>query len=99
MAVLRSRTPWFVSPLSAVNSALTLTMHMAKFAALLTAVGVIFMKSSSPKCCLASRKLNSIWKRKPYYSTNYGADNVKSLLIKSMFLVRCVIRLITIFNS
>ena len=58
--VLRSRTPWIAPPLLIVNLALTLTMHMARLAALLTTVGVIFMKYSSPKCYFASRKLNSI---------------------------------------
>src|SRR5262245_44852863 len=36
-------------------------MNSDRFAALVTPVGVMFMKSSKPQYCLASRKLNSIW--------------------------------------
>ena len=36
-------------------------MNKDKLAALVTAVGLTFMKSSRPQNCLASRKLNSIW--------------------------------------
>jgi len=38
------------------------TMNIEKLAALPTCVAPTFMKSSNPQCCLASRKLNSIWK-------------------------------------
>jgi len=44
-----------------------LTMHNDKCAALVTPVGVTFMKSSKPQYCLASRKLNSIWNRRSIY--------------------------------
>ena len=39
-------------------------MKNDRLAALVTAVSLTFMKSSKPQYCLASRKLNSIWKRK-----------------------------------
>src|SRR6266852_6371176 len=41
----------------------TLTMNNDRFAALMTPVGVTFMKASKPPYCLASRKLHSSWKR------------------------------------
>jgi hypothetical protein len=37
-----------------------LTMNNDRLAALLTPLAVVFMKSSSPQYCLASRKLNSM---------------------------------------
>src|SRR5438132_14155301 len=40
-----------------------LTINMARFALLYTGVCFTVMKSSKPQYCLASRKLNSNWKR------------------------------------
>jgi hypothetical protein len=42
----------------------TLTMNKDRCAAFVTAVSVTFMKSAKPQYCLASRTLNSIWKRR-----------------------------------
>jgi hypothetical protein len=41
-----------------------LTIKNDMLAALVTAVGVTFIKSSKPQNCLASLKLNSIWNLK-----------------------------------
>ena len=42
------------------NSCAKVTLNREKLAALPTCVSWTFMKSSSPQCCLASDKLNSI---------------------------------------